>query len=430
MSVDTRIASLDARIAIEALRAGVPNRTAIRLMGNDHSLIEHSFDQVLLRAWADPAPGEPGEGGTDGAGMGIAGGFGAGKSHLLGYLAEVARGQRFVVSRVAISKETPLGHPAAVFAAALRNAVLPDSNDDAITACLAALSERPDALAALEQELTGGEEDGFAPLFPAIVFLLRRPGIVPDLPRAIERFLAGGRPPTTLLRQGLRAAGARTRFALGPVDPQRLSEQRIGFTARLFRAAGYAGWCLLLDEVELIGRYTPLQRAQSYAWLATWLGFDRSRRFPGIVVAYAITDDFATAVITAREDRERLPERLRLKGRSREADLALAAMAHIERTVRDHRLPPPTERELAACHDKLRRLYAEAYDWPAPALPPAERTSSRTMRQYIKSWITQWDLRRLLHQTGTIVTETLASNYEEDAELSVPPSEGEAEDGS
>ena len=414
--------SLDARIAIEALRAGVPNRTAIRLLGNEHSLIEHTFDQVLLHAWAD----DPG--GTGSAGMGIAGGFGTGKSHLLGYLAEVARSQRFVVSRVAISKETPLGHPAAVFAAAVRNAVLPDSNDDAIAACLAALPEHPAALEALEAELTSGEGDSFAPLFAAIAFLLRRPTRPPELARAIERFLAGGRPPIPLLRQGLREAGARTRFALGPVDPQALSEQRIGFVARLFRAAGYGGWCLLLDEVELIGRYPPLQRALAYVWLATWLGLDRARRFPGIAVVYAITDDFTTAVINARQDRERLPDRLRLKGRSLEADLAVAAIAHIERSVREHRLPPPTEHELAACHDKLRRLYAEAYDWPTPALPPAERTSSRTMRQYIKGWITQWDLRRLLHQTGTIVTETVVSNYEEDAALSAPPPEAEGED--
>ncbi|MGH7043101.1 MAG: BREX system ATP-binding domain-containing protein [Acetobacteraceae bacterium] len=422
--------NLDARIAIEALRAGVPNRTAVRLMGNEHSLIEHEFDRALLRAWVDRphGGGRAGTGGAGGGGLGIAGGFGAGKSHLLGYLDEVARGQRFVVSRVTISKETPLAHPAAVFAAAARTAVLPDSTDDAIAGCLATLAERPAALEALEEDLTNGEEGGFAPLFAAIAFLLRRPALPPELSRAIERFLAGGRQPTPLLRQALREAGARTRFALGPVDLHTLAFQRIAFAARLFRAAGYAGWCLLLDEVELIGRYTPLQRAESYAWLATWLGLDAARRFPGIVVAYAITDDFTTAVITAREDRERLPERLRLKGRDAAADLALAAMEHIERTVRDHRLPPPTEGELDACHARLRRLYAEAYDWPAPALAPGERTSSRTMRQYIKSWITEWDMDRLLHQTSTIVTERLASNYDEDATLAEPAPDAGGDD--
>ena len=31
------------------------------------------------------------------------------------------------------------------------------------------------------------------------------------------------------------------------------------------------GWLLLFDEVELIGRYTLLQRGRSYAELARWL---------------------------------------------------------------------------------------------------------------------------------------------------------------
>ena len=63
------------------------------------------------------------------------------------------------------------------------------------------------------------------------------------------------------------------------------------------------------------------------------LSLDEAKRFQGIAVAYAITDDFATAVINARLDGEKLPERLTLKGRAAEAALALAGIRHIERTV-------------------------------------------------------------------------------------------------
>ncbi len=239
--------------------------------------------------------------------------------------------------------------------------------------------------------------------------------------RAIERFLAGGRPPLPAIRRALREAGARGTFPLGPVEAKALLEQRIAFVPMLFRAAGYGRWCLLLDEVELIGRYTPLQRAQSYAQLAAWLGLPGARRFPGIVTVYAITDDFVAEVINPKLDSERLPERLRLKGREQEAALALAAIGAIERTVREHRLAAPEAGELAACHDKLRGLYTEAYDWPAPALPPAERTGSRRMRHYIKGWITQWDLARLVGRSGPIVSRVLATNYAEDASLEAAP---------
>ncbi len=401
----------EARFAIEALRAGVPNRAAIRAMGNEHGAIEHRFDEALRAAWAPGAR----------SGLGFAGGFGTGKSHLLLYLAEVARQQNFVVSRIVISKETPLGQPAPLFAAAVRDAVLPEGPDDALSAALAALRARPAAQEQLESAV-GTQAVGFAPLFAASLFLLRRAATPPEVVRQLERFLGGARLSPAALRRALKAVGAQKTFAVGAVDADDLVMQRIAFLPLLLRAAGYAGWCILLDEVELIGRYTPLQRALAYAWLARWLGLAGTRPFPGIVAAYAITDDFATAVINARLDSEKLPERLRLKGRGSEAGLAQAAIGHIERTVQQHRLPPPDDAALTACHDRLRALYAAAHDWPAPALPPPERASSRTMRHYIKAWITQWDMARLYGDAGVVVGETLVPRYDERDDLAALPS--------
>jgi hypothetical protein len=402
---------LEARTAIEALRAGVPNRAAIRQMGTEQTAVEHAFEAALASAWADAGPA--------GAGIGVAGGFGTGKSHLLGYLAEVASQQGFVVSRVVVSKETPLSHPGHVLAAALRDAALPDRPDDPIAACVAALRERPEALDALENAVSAPEA-GFPAVFAACVFLLRRASTTPEMLRRIARLWSGAKVSVPAIRQALVAAGAGKVFPLKPVLAAELTGHLTRFVPLLFRAAGYGGWCILFDEVELIGRYTPLQRALAYAWLANWLGLEGACRVPGIVTPYTVTDDFATAVINARLDGEKLPERLTLKGRVAEAVLALAGIGHIERTVLQHRLLPPTLDELARCHDKVRSLYGTAYDWPVPALPPPERTSSRTMRQYIKGWITQWDLRRLEHSAVRLVSESMASNYAEDASLAEP----------
>jgi len=403
--------TVEARTAVEALRAGVPNRAAIRQMGTEQTGIEHAFEVALGAAWADGSPAS--------AGIGLAGGFGTGKSHMLGYLAEVARQQGFVVSRVVVSKETPLSHPGHVLAAALRGAVLPDRPDDPAAACVAALRERPEALDALETAVSTPEA-GFAPIFAACLFLLRRASTTPEMLRRIARLWTGAKVSTPALRQALSAAGAGKMFPLKPVAATEMTEQLTRFVPLLFRAAGYAGWCILLDELELIGRYTPLQRALSYAWLGAWLGLEGARRVPGIVTAYAITDDFATAVINARLDSEKLPERLVLKGRAPEAALALAGIRHIEQPVLQHRLLPPTLDDLAACHDKVLRLYSAAYAWPAPPLPPAERTSSRTMRQYIKGWITQWDLRRLDGSDVLLISGSIASDYTESTAMAEP----------
>jgi len=408
--------NLEARTAIEALRAGVPNRAAVRLMGTGESGIEHAFDELLQSVWARDATPRPG--------LGVAGGFGAGKSHLLGYLSEVARTHGFVVSRVVVSKETPLADPARLYEAAIRGAVVPDRNDDAISAAFAALRAAPEKLEALEQAITEPNA-GLAPVFAAILLLLRRPGVPPEALRRCERFLAGGRVTSASFKQALATIGAARQFDLRMPTAADLTQQRIAFATRLFRAAGYAGWCLLLDEVELIGRYSPLQRALAYAWLARWLGLEGAAAFPGIVTAYAITDDFVAAVIEQRQDEEKLPERLRLKGRREDADLAVAAMRHIMDTVRRHRLPPPGLEELARDCLRLREIYEQAYDWRTPEPPPPERTATRTMRQYIKAWITQWDLERLTGSRVGIVERSLGSNYEEDADLGevLPPTD-------
>ena len=405
--------TLAARMAVEALRAGVPSRDAVRLLGTEQTAIEHAFEDALRRAWADGA--RPG-------GIGIAGGFGTGKSHLLGYLAEVALGQGFVVSRVVVSKETPLSDPARMFQAALRDAALPGRNDDPMTAALAELRRRPAELASL-QEAVGAPESGFAPVFAALLFLLGRPATPDERVRRFEKFLAGGKLNQGDLRQALKEAGAGRRFGLRAVPAAELALQWVHFAPLLFRLAGFAGWCVLLDEVELIGRYTPLQRATAYSELARWAGLDASVRVPGLVTAYAITDDFATAVIEARGDAEKLPERLRVKGRAAQAELAEAAIRHI--TTAPRRLRTPTAADIAGCHDRVRALYGAAYDWPAPPAPVAARTAAGTLRQHIKGWITYWDLLRLEGAVAPILAETLGINYGETGDLdAVPDGEG------
>lgn len=411
--------NLEARTAIEALRAGVPNRAAVRLMGTAESGIEQAFDDLLGAVWTEGAAPR---------GLGIAGGFGSGKSHMLTYLADVARTHNFVVSRVVVSKETPLADAGRVFEAAMRAAALPGRNDDALSGALAALRAAPERFDALEAAVRAPDSH-LAPIFAAILFLLRRPTLPPETARRCERFLAGGRMAATVFRQALAGVGAPRMFDVKLPAVADLAAQRIRFAGLLFHAAGYAGWCLLLDEVELIGRYTPLQRGVAYAWLATWLGLEGAARFPGVATVYAITDDFVAAVIEHRQDTERLSERLLLKGREQESLMAVAAIRHIEEVVRRHRLPLPGLEELARDCRKLRDIYASAYDWAAPELAPGERTATRTMRQFIKAWITQWDMQRLGDTAGAIFEETVRSNYDEEEGLAAPPSGPDEESG-
>ncbi len=390
------------RTAIEALRAGVPNRAAVSLLGSVEDALEERFEAGLeLVANGKPA-----------LGMLFAGGFGAGKSHLLGFLREIALRQNFITSRVTISKETPLSAPLVMFSAALRDTVVPGHTDDALAVAVAELQRRPAALEALEAVVSAPDAK-FAPVFAAILHLLRRQAPA-ELVRRVEAFLAGGKLPGTALRQALTQAGARGVFDLAHMTETTLALQRERFIPLLFRAVGFAGWCVLIDEVELIGRYSPLQRARAYAELARWLAIGAIRPFPGLYAAAGITDDFASEVINSRQDDEKLPERLRLKGMPELADAALAAMRAIKAAPV---LSPPAEADLQRYVEILRRSYGAAYDWRAPTLPVGERRTNRTMRHHIRGWITQWDLLRLQGRTTGTEVAPLGSNYAETADL-------------
>jgi len=396
------------RTAFEALRAGVPNRAAVLLLGSFEDAVEERFEAGLGRVWNDPpAPG-----------LLFAGGFGTGKSHLLGFLREVALRQNFIVSTVSVSKETPLSAPLAMFTAALRNTIVPGHTDDAMTVALAELQRRPGAVQDLEMQVSMVGA-GLSPIFAAMLHLLSRQ-LPADLLRRMENFLAGGKLPGPALRQALTQAGARGMFDLGRITEASLALQRERFAPLLFRAAGFAGWCVLIDEVELIGRYSPLQRARAYAELGRWLGIGVASRVAGLHVAAAITDDFASDVINGRQDDEKLPERLRLKGALAQADLALAAIRAIEAAPV---LQPPSEADLLRHAETLRRSYALAYDWPAPALPVGERRTNRTMRHHIRGWITQWDVLRLQGRVTELELGTVVSNYAQAEELDEPPSQ-------
>jgi hypothetical protein len=237
------------RSAIEALRAGVPNRAAIRLLGSNDETLQQDFSNRLGRC--DPALHDA----RQVEGIILSGAFGAGKSHQLGYLGELARQDKFVVSLLPISKETPLFDPARLFAAAIRAAVVPDANDEVMTATMRRLRPGSDRYDALESWTTTEVREGrIAPLFAALLYLIPRRTTDTDDHARIARFFGGGKLPVTAVKGWLRAAGAGRLFDVRAVKEAELAVQRLRFAPRLFRAAGYSGWCLLLDEVELIGR--------------------------------------------------------------------------------------------------------------------------------------------------------------------------------
>jgi hypothetical protein len=413
----------DSRRALEALRNGVPNRDAVRVLGCAQPEVERRF-VALSTALEEAVPQ-----GRQAPGLLVEGGFGSGKSHLLEYLQHLALSANFVCSRVVVSKETPLYDPGKVYRAAIETATVPGLSGHAITEL--ALRLRPETGAYAEFSRWANESDsGVSALFPATLLLHERLKNEPELIEEITGFWSGEPLPISRVRQGLRQVGASATFVIKAVPLRELAQQRARFVARLIRGAGYRGWIWLIDEVELIGRYSLLQRGRSYAELARWLGKLENEPYPGLAAVAAITDDFGLAVLRQKGDREYVGARLQSRGTDEFMTLAARAEAGMRAIERDAvPLLPPDDAMLEQTYQQLKEIHGQAYDWQPPEIGRAERSLRRPMRAHVRRWINEWDLHRLYPGARlSMVEEELRPRYLEDQALEEGTETGDVAD--
>jgi hypothetical protein len=406
---------IGARRAIEALRAGVPNRNAVAALGSAQPEAEGRFRQLLQAAAAGMARD------AQAPGLLVAGDFGSGKSHLLEHFEYLALEARFVCSRIVISKETPLHDSAKLFRAAIESAVVPDRRGPALADIAAGLDFSSEPVAAFTR-WAHQAASGVNSRFPATLFLYERVNDAEVLDRIVS-FWAGDPLNVGDVRRWLRAHDETATYTLERVPSKELPLHRFRFIPRLMAAAGYGGWVLLVDELELVGRYSFMQRARSYAALARWAGRLEAEAFPGLASVFAITSDFAEAVLEQRNDLEVVPGKLRVSGLEPESLLASQAERGMRLIAREAvNLRPPDRPAIDAARQRVRDLHARAYEWDPAALRPDDQLSSTSMRQYVRRWINEWDLKRLdPGYTGeTMVLESLAMDYSEQVELDAP----------
>jgi P-loop Domain of unknown function (DUF2791) len=414
---------LDYRRALEALRNGVPNRDAVKVMGCAQADIEQRFCNNL------ELNGECLEKDRQVEGMLVTGDFGAGKSHLLEYLQHLAASENFVCSRVVISKETPLSDPAKLFKAAIESAEVPGLGGQAIQEITLRFNRESPDYAAFRRWCEDNQEE-ISPLFIATLLLHERLGGDPEMVEKVVGFWSGERLAVSRIRRALKQAGADSIYRPRNVPARELALHRFAFVARLIMGAGYKGWVLLLDEIELIGRYSLLQRAKSYAELARWMGQLKGEQYPGLITVAAITDDFDAAVLDERGDWGSIRTKLEAKGREEYRTLAARAETGM-RLIRRKRIPlqPPDQAHLQETYRHLKQVHAKAYGWNPPELPMAEMATTRRMRSHVRAWITQWDLHRLYPEAAVRTEETeLHPTYAEDPEVGKPPEDAPTEE--
>ena len=406
------------RRALEALRNGVPNGDAVAVLGGNQPAVERDFDALLSRASDESEPPE------SSVGMLVAGDFGSGKSHLLGCLETRALARNFVCSRVVISKETPLFDMDKVFKAAVVNGRAPGITGHLVEE----LAQKLDYNSRSYSDFfvwANRENNGLHRILSATLMLHEKDND-PELMNKINWFWSGERIQLKDVRDGLRHIGQLQSYSFRAPVGRDMPPQKLRFLLELIKAAGYRGWVILMDEIELVANYGVLQRARSYAELTRWMGHAADQECPGLIVVGTVTAEFASVVLDEKEDRDKAAPRLR--ARQRDADNLAAARAEtgmrlIERG--QHLLADPDDEMLSNLYDRLKVIHSEAYSWAAPDIDHhISQGGRRRIRSFVRRWINEWDLRRLYPDSEPDIEETeLQFRYEEDTTLEQPHSD-------
>lgn len=399
------------RRAIEALRAGVPNRDAARLLPVFQGDITQKFTETLWdiqqAAASDVTPRS----------MTVSGAFGSGKSHLLAYLRHIAIEHNFACSHVVISKETPLFDPLKLVRAAAETAAISETAGRAVPEILFAGEFDPERFSELlrwvyEQPVLC---DRFAPLLK----------LIDDHPASGEEYLeeiswewSGYPMKVSIIRAALKEIGRHSEYRVRAMPQRELGKHLWQFLPRLFQAAGRHGWVVLIDEAELMLRYSKLQRAKSYAQIARLAGIVKDYKLSGFLPVISVTDDFWATAEGEKRDTE-LAEWLRDRNRPGDIELARDAEAGMKLLKRARPLRPARGEEFAELKERIRSLHSQAFDWNAPPAHEREALSSRSIREHIKSWITEWDMMLLYPDyRPEIVVDEIKPDYTEDTDLS------------
>ena len=407
---------LTARSAVEALRNGVPNRAAVRALGCRQPRAEERFVR-MLNGTTDLS-GRP----VGSQGMLVSGDFGTGKSHLLEHLEQLALAKNYVCSRVAVSKETPLYDLGKVFSSAMNSGRIPDRSGRFIEELALAIDPKsPEYRAFFDWSERAASNGVLNYIFPACLRIYEQ-SMDFELNGEIESFWAGNRIPVAMVRAGLRQIGEAHTYRFRAPRVTDLALQQLRFAIELIKGVGFRGWVVLLDEIELIGSYSVLQRARSYAEIARWMGLDSSQSHPGLIVVGAVTDDFASAIISPdgpRKDRDYV--RPRLEQSTRYSELSTLAEKGMRLLEEDCvALDPPTDQDVQEAAEILRCLYRKAYDWEPPPheMSTGEAGFRRRMRYKVRAAINEWDLLRLnmVRRPDTEI-ENYTNPYEENVHL-------------
>jgi len=371
------LSSFEALRMIEVLRSGIPSRLVARAFKGGRRQILKDAEDALTR----DARGGSGES------LSFQAEYGNGKSHLLNQLFDLAWSRHFVVSKVVLNKETPMNQLHVLYQKAAESCTLPgrelpgfesalckmkfDSAEVRELVDYCSLHLHPRLKLVLEICLKGSEENQHV--------------FYGDLTGSF----AGAQP---LRRAYHSASGSPVKNpSFKKSDPSAIMSY-FRFLTRLFTAMGYAGWVILFDEAELIGRHGPVNRIKAYSNLHELMNLGGALSVP-LFTAFAFASTFET-FLGEKDEINTLPFRARNRLGDEAAEVIRKTIAHFQ----DARLLPELTRdEYEEIAREVVALHGKAFQWKPDidigellALGTVERRVRTMVRGVIQSLDLAW----------------------------------------
>lgn len=338
----------EAKLIMEALRSGIASRRLSRIFAYGREGLLERIDRDLTRVATD---------GDSSSGLVIKGDYGEGKTHLLNVIFNRATAANFAVSFVALSKETPFNRVDKLYRRVVDGTHLPGAAESGFESVLRTL--KPDS-PEVRTLLNYAEAD----LHPKLCYVLQNYFEAADFYQRYLLYsdLAGNFLPAAKLK-----AFHRLNFN-APAKFERFGREAhfdyFRLLSFLFKQRGYAGWVILFDEFELVGKLGTVGRAGAYLNAGRFL-FSAAQSLTATHTVFSVASSFWPMVLLKerRADVDEIPDKLRAKGQMEEAVVVRRVLNHLlQEPVTLEALPTAEVRRLL---QEIKHIHGAAYQWPA-----------------------------------------------------------------
>jgi len=321
----------EARKVIEALRSGIPSRTIGGYFGAARAELLAEMSEWL--------------GGQAGGGNIITGNYGEGKTHLLNTVFSIAHHKNMAVSTVTLSRETPLNNLHLLYQKVAQNVYLPGREQPGFDHLVGKLS--PGDMTELQLYSAKSLQTD------KLYYLLRIYGNTdnPEVLFSLLSDLQGDYIANAQLKRLYKEIfGEKIAFSTNFAKTKHTWDYFL-FLHRLFVLSGMAGWVILFDEAEQIGRYGRKARFNAYVNMSRFLSPDKSSAHS----LFTMTNNFSKQIIDDKDERGHLE-----KSESFDRELIEGTLTRIESAPE---LAPLTRDEFMKVLMRIVEFHASAYDW-------------------------------------------------------------------